>query len=104
MAKGQPNLIKLQCTACKRVNYWSRKNKKKVERKIDLAKFCNWCRKKKKKKEKKEKKTKRKKKKINKRELFVSRTRGSQKTRGGAPFPSPPSIFFFLPLFFVFWR
>ncbi|OGF74557.1 50S ribosomal protein L33 [Candidatus Giovannonibacteria bacterium RIFCSPHIGHO2_02_FULL_46_20] len=51
MAKGQPNLIKLQCTACKRVNYWSRKNKKKVERKIELAKFCNWCRKKTKHKE-----------------------------------------------------
>ena len=41
----QPNLIKLQCGECKRVNYWSSKNKKKVERKIELKKFCNWCRK-----------------------------------------------------------
>ncbi|MBI2639465.1 MAG: 50S ribosomal protein L33 [Candidatus Sungbacteria bacterium] len=41
----QPNLIKLQCTKCKRVNYWSRKNKKTVEKKIELKKFCNWCRK-----------------------------------------------------------
>ncbi|PIS31344.1 MAG: 50S ribosomal protein L33 [Candidatus Portnoybacteria bacterium CG_4_8_14_3_um_filter_40_10] len=41
----QPNLIKLQCTICKHVNYWSRKNKRKVERKIELKKFCKWCRK-----------------------------------------------------------
>ncbi|MEK7659578.1 MAG: 50S ribosomal protein L33 [Patescibacteria group bacterium] len=39
----QPNLIKLQCTKCKRINYWSSKNKKKVERKIDLKKHCKWC-------------------------------------------------------------
>ncbi|MBI2627940.1 MAG: 50S ribosomal protein L33 [Candidatus Niyogibacteria bacterium] len=42
---SQDNLIKIQCGACKRVNYWSRKNKKKVERKIELKKFCKWCRK-----------------------------------------------------------
>ncbi|HEY4510695.1 MAG TPA: 50S ribosomal protein L33 [Candidatus Paceibacterota bacterium] len=42
---SQDNLIKLQCGTCKRVNYWSSKNKKKVERKIELKKFCNWCRK-----------------------------------------------------------
>jgi len=41
---SQDNLIKLQCTACKRINYWSRKNRKKVERKIELKKFCRWCR------------------------------------------------------------
>ncbi|PJE64462.1 MAG: 50S ribosomal protein L33 [Candidatus Ryanbacteria bacterium CG10_big_fil_rev_8_21_14_0_10_43_42] len=40
----QPNLIKLQCTTCKRINYWTRKNKKKVERKLDLSKFCKWDR------------------------------------------------------------
>ncbi|OHA19376.1 MAG: 50S ribosomal protein L33 [Candidatus Taylorbacteria bacterium RIFCSPHIGHO2_02_FULL_47_18] len=42
---SQDRLIKLVCPSCKRVNYWSEKNKKKVERKIELAKFCNWCRK-----------------------------------------------------------
>ncbi len=36
---SQDQLIKLACTKCKRVNYWSRKNKKKVERKIELMKF-----------------------------------------------------------------
>lgn len=40
---SQDFLIKLTCTKCKRVNYWTRKNKKKVERKIELKKFCKWC-------------------------------------------------------------
>lgn len=40
---SQESLIKLACSKCKRINYWSRKNKKKVERKIELKKFCKWC-------------------------------------------------------------
>lgn len=44
-SKYSENLIKLQCTGCKRVNYFTRKNKKKVERKIEAKKFCRWCRK-----------------------------------------------------------
>lgn len=42
---SQERLIKLACSKCKRVNYWSEKNRKKVERKIELKKFCKWCRK-----------------------------------------------------------
>jgi large subunit ribosomal protein L33 len=42
---SQDNLIKLQCSGCKRINYWSRKNKKKVERKIEIKKYCKWCKK-----------------------------------------------------------
>ncbi|HEY4505840.1 MAG TPA: 50S ribosomal protein L33 [Candidatus Paceibacterota bacterium] len=41
----QLHLIKLQCATCKRINYWSRKNKKQVERKIELKKHCKWCKK-----------------------------------------------------------
>ncbi|HEY4514675.1 MAG TPA: 50S ribosomal protein L33 [Candidatus Paceibacterota bacterium] len=44
----QPHLIKLNCAVCKRTNYWStknKKNKKGIDRKIDLKKYCNWCRK-----------------------------------------------------------
>ncbi len=41
----QIQLIKLACTNCKRVNYWTRKNKKLVERKIELKKWCKWCKK-----------------------------------------------------------
>jgi len=44
-AMSQDRLIKLNCTVCKRTNYMSEKNKKKVERKIELKKFCNWCKK-----------------------------------------------------------
>ncbi|MBP9669417.1 MAG: 50S ribosomal protein L33 [Candidatus Pacebacteria bacterium] len=40
---AQKQLIKLACSKCKRINYWSRKNRKLVERKIDLNKFCKWC-------------------------------------------------------------
>ncbi|MBU2037320.1 50S ribosomal protein L33 [Patescibacteria group bacterium] len=42
---SQDNLIKLQCKECKRINYWSRKNKRKVERKIEVKKHCPWCKK-----------------------------------------------------------
>ena len=42
---SQDQLIKLACKDCKRINYWSRKNKKKVERKIELKKYCKWCKK-----------------------------------------------------------
>ncbi|MBU1179274.1 50S ribosomal protein L33 [Patescibacteria group bacterium] len=42
---SQDNLIKLICSACKRTNYWTRKNKKKVERKIEYKKYCKWCKK-----------------------------------------------------------
>jgi len=41
---SQDRLIKLACKDCKRINYWSSKNKRKVERKIELEKFCGWCR------------------------------------------------------------
>jgi len=42
---SQDKLIKLSCGKCKRINYWSRKNKKQVERKIELKKWCKWCKK-----------------------------------------------------------
>ena len=42
---SQDQLIKLACTSCKRINYWSRKNRKLVERKIELNKYCKWCKK-----------------------------------------------------------
>ena len=42
---SQDQLIKLQCEKCKRTNYWSRKNKKLVTKKIELKKYCKWCKK-----------------------------------------------------------
>ncbi len=42
---SQDNLIKFQCAKCNRINYWSRKNKKKIQHKLELKKFCKWCKK-----------------------------------------------------------
>lgn len=43
---SQDNLVKFQCTVCKRFNYWTRKNKKKLsEHKLDTNKYCKWCKK-----------------------------------------------------------
>jgi len=41
----QDNLIKFQCGECKRINYYSRKNKKTIQKKLELKKFCKWCKK-----------------------------------------------------------
>lgn len=44
-SKYSENLIRLRCSDCGRVNYYTRKNKKLVERKISLLKFCASCKK-----------------------------------------------------------
>jgi len=41
---SQENLIKLECTICKRVNYFSQKNKK-LKTRLELKKFCKHCKK-----------------------------------------------------------
>ncbi|PIW74570.1 MAG: 50S ribosomal protein L33 [Candidatus Portnoybacteria bacterium CG_4_8_14_3_um_filter_44_15] len=41
----QDNLIKFQCSECKRINYYSHKNKKTIQKKLELKKHCKWCRK-----------------------------------------------------------
>ena len=43
--KYADNLIGLKCDVCKRRNYYAHKNKKQVERKVLLEKYCPWCRK-----------------------------------------------------------
>jgi len=40
---SQDRLIKLACQKCKRINYWSSKNKKLVVDKIEINKYCKWC-------------------------------------------------------------
>ncbi|MCH8050271.1 50S ribosomal protein L33 [Patescibacteria group bacterium] len=42
---SQDKLIKLACSKCNRINYWTRKNRKQVTRKIELKKYCKWDRK-----------------------------------------------------------
>ena len=50
---SQDRLIKFCCGDCKRINYWSNKNKKLVVKKLELNKYCRWCKKKTKHKESK---------------------------------------------------
>ncbi|MBI2594980.1 MAG: 50S ribosomal protein L33 [Candidatus Colwellbacteria bacterium] len=47
MAKStvSENLVTLKCTVCGRKNYYTRKNKKTVERKLEFKRYCKWCRK-----------------------------------------------------------
>ncbi|MFH1582538.1 MAG: 50S ribosomal protein L33 [bacterium] len=45
MATKKKPYIKMQCAECKRVNYFTSKSKKIVEEKLELKKFCKWCRK-----------------------------------------------------------
>ncbi|NIP33249.1 50S ribosomal protein L33 [Candidatus Saccharibacteria bacterium] len=42
---SQDNMIKLECTDCKTINYYSRKNKKKLKERIEIKKFCKKCKK-----------------------------------------------------------
>ncbi|MDP3963466.1 MAG: 50S ribosomal protein L33 [bacterium] len=42
---SQDNLLKLKCQGCKRSYYYTTKNKKTVEKKLQLKKFCRWCKK-----------------------------------------------------------
>lgn len=42
---SQDNLIKLECSSCKRVNYFSTRNKKKLKNRLELKKYCKWERK-----------------------------------------------------------
>ncbi len=37
---SQDNLIKLECTQCKKVNYHSTKNKKTIKGRLELMKYC----------------------------------------------------------------
>ncbi|MEK7570561.1 MAG: 50S ribosomal protein L33 [Patescibacteria group bacterium] len=40
---SQDNLINLECTVCKHVNYHSKKNKKTLKGRLELKKHCTWC-------------------------------------------------------------
>ncbi len=39
------DIITLECTACKQRNYSTVKNKKKVRERLELSKYCRFCRK-----------------------------------------------------------
>jgi len=45
MATKKKPFIKMQCQTCKRINYFTKKSKGMLEEKLELKKFCKWCRK-----------------------------------------------------------
>ena len=42
---SQDNLVKFECSECHRINHHSRKNKKLLKDRLELNKFCKWCKK-----------------------------------------------------------
>ena len=38
------DIIILACNECKRRNYTTTKNKKKTSERLELKKYCGWCR------------------------------------------------------------
>lgn len=44
-SKYSENIIRLKCAECARFNYYTRRNKKTAEKKLEVKKFCKWCRK-----------------------------------------------------------
>jgi large subunit ribosomal protein L33 len=42
---SQDNMIKMECKECRRVNYFSKKNKKTLKDRLELKKYCKHCRK-----------------------------------------------------------
>jgi len=42
---SQDNLIKLKCSVCGHINYYSYKNKKKIQAKLEIRKYCKNCKK-----------------------------------------------------------
>jgi len=44
-SKFSENLIRLKCGTCGHINYYTRKNRKTVQKKLELKKYCKHCRK-----------------------------------------------------------
>ncbi|MBI2037747.1 MAG: 50S ribosomal protein L33 [Candidatus Magasanikbacteria bacterium] len=42
---SQDNRVKMECTECKRMNYFPNKNKKVLKNRLELEKFCKFCKK-----------------------------------------------------------
>jgi len=45
MAKESRPPIALECSVCHRRNYWTTKNIKTQKERLELKKYCKWCRK-----------------------------------------------------------
>lgn len=38
-------LVRMKCTECSNINYYTNRNKKKLKEKLELKKYCKFCRK-----------------------------------------------------------
>ena len=45
MARGNRVLVQLECKDCKERNYCTNKNKRTHPDRLELKKYCRWCRK-----------------------------------------------------------
>jgi large subunit ribosomal protein L33 len=36
-------IVKLECTECKRRNYTTTKNRRNTSERLELKKYCRWC-------------------------------------------------------------
>jgi len=41
---SQDFLVKMACGKCKSITHFTRRNKKTIEKKLELKKFCKFCR------------------------------------------------------------
>jgi len=37
------NLVKMRCSECKNINYYTSRNKKKIKEKLEMKKYCKFC-------------------------------------------------------------
>ncbi|MBI3231726.1 MAG: 50S ribosomal protein L33 [Candidatus Doudnabacteria bacterium] len=43
---SQDHLINMECTVCHNLNYQTKKNKKNTQKRLELGKYCKFCKKK----------------------------------------------------------
>jgi large subunit ribosomal protein L33 len=42
---ARENIVKLKCSECKNITHFTKRNKKKLKEKLELKKYCKFCRK-----------------------------------------------------------
>lgn len=43
--KLKERIVKFRCTECDRITHYSKRNKKKLKEKLELSKYCKFCKK-----------------------------------------------------------
>ena len=42
---ARENIVKFKCSICKNITHFSKRNKKKLKEKLELKKYCKFCKK-----------------------------------------------------------